>query len=352
MRRKRALIAAVLGSLLALTAQTPAFAGKGVTASFDSGVGCDAGQNATSVQVILTDVPQGQRISIRTDAYDLVRGHASYSGGVAKYDVELGGRLNRSQPATTWITDNAWSGSFRVTGLTCRDAAPASLSAQQATNCPDTAQIAVAVANPNSVRTVYEVGGDLPTRTVTLLGGESTTLTYAAERGEYYRISASGNDGTRGSTRISVPNCATPEQPGTGVVTTPATTSPGTPGMPTVPGGTVTTTVPGVPPAATTPTLASSAPSPSGSTSSSASPTTPGSSGSSSTEAAVTLATDNEPEADPTPTEASVLEQTYEVVSTGTAAAASNWWFLPTTFMFLGLMAYGFVRSMKRPKRQ
>jgi hypothetical protein len=352
LRRTSALAAAVLtGSLLALTIQTPAFAGKGVVASVESGVGCDAGQNATSVQVTMTEVPQGQRISVRTDAYDLVRGHVSYSGGVAKYNVELGGRLNKSQPATAWVTNDGWNGTFRVTGVTCREAAPAALNTQQTANCPEAAQIAVSVANPNSVRTVYEVGGNLPTREVALLAGESTTLTYSAERGESYRITASGNDGTRSYTRITVAGCATPEQPNTSTTTSPTTTSPGIPGIPSVPGATVGTTVPGVTlPTSTTPTAASSAPSPNGSASSQASSGSPASSsasGQSSSATAVTLASGDEPTAEPS-SETGFVGRTYEVVASGTTEVASTWWFWP---IVLALLFAAFHLVRKRMKR-
>jgi hypothetical protein len=118
-----------LMSLLALeVTAAPAYAGKTATATISSDVGCDADQELTGVRITLTEIPKWQKVTVNTDAYQITRDHerwertnAEASTGTGYYDVAIEGRLNRNSPATAWISNNAWGGSFQVTSVSCRD---------------------------------------------------------------------------------------------------------------------------------------------------------------------------------------------------------------------------------------
>jgi hypothetical protein len=117
-------------SLLALgVTATPAYAGKTATASVSSGAACSANQEMTGISIVLTDIPKWQKVTVNTSEYRITRDHDRWerTGGEANtgtgfYSIAVEGRL-LDPPASAWISNNGWDGSFRVTDMSCRNVA-------------------------------------------------------------------------------------------------------------------------------------------------------------------------------------------------------------------------------------
>lgn len=242
-RSTRVLLAIAVGLLVPLgIGAAPAFAGKNANAPITES--CRSGQTTIAVQFVLTEVPKWQKITVRTADGAIARDHASFNGetnasGTATYDISVSSEPTGA--ATAWISNDAWSGTFRMTGVTCRSPEAARVSGQ-GSSCDSEPQITVQVTNPNPGTVAYRIGGELPDQNTDIGGGQSKELVFGdVERGGSYRIAAAGSDGTVGATRVNVPACATPTQPTTNPTAVPpgaptpshgATTAPGAPGVP------------------------------------------------------------------------------------------------------------------------
>lgn len=278
-RRKRVLLAMTVGLLLPLgITAAPAFAGKNASAPITES--CRSGQTMTAVQFQLTDVPKWQKITVRTENGSLTRDHDSFtgstSGGTASYDIAIDSKLTGA-PAIAYISDDAWTGTFQMTGASCRSPEAPRVSGE-GSPCGSEARVTVRVANPNQVTVSYRVGGQLPSQGTEVGGGESETVVFGqVERGRGYRVTAEGDDGTVGSTWVNVPACseATPSPANPTTQPTVVVPQPGTPAAP-VASTSAAAPAPVVPSAnasTATSASASAAPSASATVSASASPT-------------------------------------------------------------------------------
>lgn len=115
-------------SLLALEATAlPAYAGKSATATISSDADCNSNQETTAVRVKLTDIPKWQKITVYTTTYPVTRDHDDWvrdgdsTTGTGYYNVPIEGDV---KSVSAWISNNDWSGSFVVTGMSCRDVTP------------------------------------------------------------------------------------------------------------------------------------------------------------------------------------------------------------------------------------
>gem|GEM_PF-4321612 len=227
----------------------------------------------TAAQFQLTEVPKWQKITVRTEDGSLTRDHVSFtgptSGGTASYDIAIDAKLTGA-PAVAYITNDAWTGTFVMTGATCRAPEAAQLSGQ-GSSCGNEPQISVRVSNSNPVAVTYQVGGQLPDQSIQVGSGQSEDVVFGpVERGRGYRVTAEGSDGTTGSTWVNVPACtvSTPANPPTPTTAPTAAPAQGASTVPAVPGAPTSTTAPAKVVVSTT---SASTPSPSASVTASAS---------------------------------------------------------------------------------
>ena len=197
-----------LGLPLALTA-APAYAGRNATAPIS--VSCPNGQIMTAAEFTLTQVPKWQKITVQTETSSLTRDHVSWDGGTAWYNIALDAKLTGS-PAVAYISDDAWSGTFQMTGATCRGASAPGISAQGSA-CTAPPQITVQVTNPNSVRITYQVSVGA-SKQLTVSAGRTEQVTFdGVTRGRTYQVVAQGEDGSRATTSVTVDACITASPP-------------------------------------------------------------------------------------------------------------------------------------------